>query len=207
MQRNRPAPQRSASRTRWRRLHRRAVGPTFPPATRRHPRSRLCLRWRRHLPRRTRRACTTYVYDSVMDGVVGYDRLILVRGSASKDGAQKAAELKAGDWQEIKLRGSEGLVGARAGQAAGFYVKLITLSPSLSSFKLYFTSVERLIATCSTAACDALPAGGAGEDRLEKYLAENVPTAVAADFAPLEARIIDEDTYVEQGRDLEKAYA
>ena len=32
----------------------------------------------------------------------------------------------------------------------------------------------------------------------------NFPTYIAADFAPLEARIIDEDTYVEQGRDLEK---
>src|SRR5262249_56725193 len=48
--------------------------------------------------------------------------------------------------------------------------------------------------------------GGPGEDRLEKSLADNFPTAVAADFAPLEARIIDEETYVEQGRDLEKAY-
>src|SRR5262249_7540415 len=52
----------------------------------------------------------------------------------------------------------------------------------------------------------ALPAGGAGENKLEKYIAENLPTAIAADFAPLEARIIDEETYVQQGRDLEKAY-
>src|SRR5439155_25378474 len=94
----------------------------------------------------------------------------------------------------------------RAGQKAGFYVKLITLSPNLSSFKLYFTSVERVIATCATTACNALPAAGAGEDRLEKYIADNLPTAVSADFAPEEAGIIDEDTYVQQGRDLEKAY-
>src|SRR5262249_12025835 len=32
-----------------------------------------------------------------------------------------------------------------------------------------------------------------------------LPTFIAADFAPLEARIIDEETYVQQGRDLEKA--
>src|SRR5206468_3600034 len=101
----------------------------------------------------------------------------------------------------------DGLIGARAGQTAGFYAKLVTLAGDLSSFKLYFTSVERIIARCATAACNALPAGGAGEDRLEKYLADNLPTYVAADFAPLEARIIDEDTYVQQGRDLEKAYA
>ena len=98
-------------------------------------------------------------------------------------------------------------MGARAGQTAGFYAKLIRLASDLSSFKLYFTSVDRVIATCATAACNALPAGGAGENRLEKYIADNLPTYVAADFAPLEARIIDEETYVQQGRDLEAAYA
>jgi len=153
------------------------------------------------------RVYDAYVYDSIVDGVVGYDRLILVRSGAAKDGSQKSAELRAGDWKEIKVTGSDGLIGARAGQTAGFYVKLITMSSTLSSFKLYFTSVERVIASCSTAACNALPAGGPGEDRLEKYVADNLPTYVAADFAPLEARIIDEDTYVEQGRDLERAYA
>jgi 2',3'-cyclic-nucleotide 2'-phosphodiesterase (5'-nucleotidase family)/predicted AlkP superfamily phosphohydrolase/phosphomutase len=148
-----------------------------------------------------------YAYDSVSDGVVAYDRTILVRTAAAKDGNQASLDLGVGDFKEIKLTGADGLIGARAGQTAGFYTKLITLAPDLSSFKLYFTSVERVIATCTTAACNALPAGAAGEDRLEKYIANNLPTYIAADFAPLEARIIDEDTYVEQGRDMEKAYA
>ena len=137
----------------------------------------------------------------------GYDHAILVRSAAAKDGSQASVNLAVGDFKEIKLRGADGLIGARAGQTAGFYTKLISLAPDLSSFKLYFTSVERVIATCSTAACAALPAGGAGENKLEKYLAENFPTYIAADFAPLEARIIDEETYVEQGRDLEAAYS
>jgi len=147
-----------------------------------------------------------YVYDAEVDGVASYDHVLLVPSAAGKEGAQAATGLAQGDFKEIKLRGADGLIGARAGQTAGFYTKLISLAPDLSRFKLYFTSVERLIATCATAACDALPAGGPGESKLEKYLAENVPTAVAADFAPLEARIIDEDTYVQQGRDLEAAY-
>ncbi|MEU4293291.1 alkaline phosphatase family protein [Kribbella sp. NPDC026596] len=147
-----------------------------------------------------------YLYDGVVDGTAAYDHALLVRSAAAKDGTQASADLARGDFKEIKLRGADGLIGARAGQTAGFYTKLIDLAPDLSSFKLYFTSVERLIATCATAACNTLPAGGAGENRLEKYLAENFPTAVAADFAPLEARIIDEDTYVQQGRDLEAAY-
>src|SRR6266566_7924756 len=147
-----------------------------------------------------------YVYDSRVDGTPAYDHVLLVRSAAGKDGSQAAADLAGGDFRELKLTGADGLIGARAGQTAGFNAKLIGLAPDLSSFKLYFTSVERVIASCATAACGALPAGGAGEDRLEKYIADNLPTAVAADFAPLEARIIDEDTYVEQGRDLEKAY-
>jgi len=136
----------------------------------------------------------------------GYDHVLLVRTADGKNGALAAANLAVGDFDEVKLTGSNGLIGARAGQTAGFYTKLITLAPDLSSFKLYFTSVERVIASCSTPACNALPAGGAGENRLEKYIADNLPTAIAADFAPLEARIIDEETYVEQGRDLEAAY-
>ncbi len=152
------------------------------------------------------RVYNAYVYDSVVDAVPRYDHIILVRSAAAKDGNQKAADLAVGDFKEIKLRGADGLIGARAGQTAGFYAKLITLAPDLSNFKLYFTSVERVIATCATAACAALPAGGAGENKLEKYIADNLPTAVSADFAPLEARIIDEETYVQQGRDLEKAY-
>jgi 2',3'-cyclic-nucleotide 2'-phosphodiesterase (5'-nucleotidase family)/predicted AlkP superfamily phosphohydrolase/phosphomutase len=152
------------------------------------------------------RVYDVYFYDSVVDGSVGYDHALLVRSAAAKDAGQAAVDLAAGDFEEIKLTGADGLIGSRAGQTAGFYTKLISIEPDLSSFKLYFTSVERLVATCHTAACDALPAGGPGEDRLEKYLAEHAPTAVSADFAPLEARIIDEETYVEQGRDLEKAY-
>jgi 2',3'-cyclic-nucleotide 2'-phosphodiesterase (5'-nucleotidase family) len=148
-----------------------------------------------------------YLYDSVVNGTAAYNRAILVRRAAAKDGNQKSVDLAVRDFKEIKLTGADGLIGTRAGQTAGFYVKLITLAPNLSSFKLYFTSVERVIARCSTSACNALPAGGAGEDRLEKFIAENMPTYVAADFAPLEARIIDEETYVQQGRDLQKAYA
>ena len=146
------------------------------------------------------RVYDVYIYDSVVNGVVAYDHAILVRTAGAKDGDQKSADLAVGDFKEIKLRGADGLIGARAGQTAGFYTKLVTLSPDASSFKLYFTSVQRVIATCTTPACAALPGGS-----LESYLADNMPTFISADFAPLEARVIDEDTYVQQGRELEKA--
>lgn len=143
-----------------------------------------------------------YLYDSVVNGTAAYDHALLVRSGAAKDGSQASVDLAVGDFKEIKLRGVDGLIGARAGQTAGFYVKLITLGSDLSSFKLYFTSVERVIATCGTPACGALPGGN-----LENFLADNMPTFISADFAPLEARIIDEETYVEQGRDLEKEFS
>jgi 2',3'-cyclic-nucleotide 2'-phosphodiesterase (5'-nucleotidase family)/predicted AlkP superfamily phosphohydrolase/phosphomutase len=147
-----------------------------------------------------------YVYDGKADSHRAYDHVLLVPSGAGKDAAKAALDLKVGDFREVKLRGADGLIGPRAGQTASFYAKLIRLDPDLSGFKLYFTSVARAIARCATAACNALPAGGAGEDRLEKHIADELPGYIAADFAPLEARVIDEDTYVQQGRDLEKAY-
>ena len=101
--------------------------------------------------------------------------------------ARRPRTLGAGEWAEIRLTGADGLIGARAGQTAGFYVKLLGLAGDLSSFKLYFTSVTRAIASC---ACDA---------NFESTLVDQFPTSTAADFAPLEAGIVDEDTYVEQG--------
>jgi hypothetical protein len=49
--------------------------------------------------------------------------------------------------------------------------------------------------------------GGAGEDRLEKYIADNLLPWTAADFAPEEASVVDEDTYIQHGRDLERFYS
>ena len=112
-----------------------------------------------------------------------------------------------GDFKPVKLTGLNGLIGARAGQTVGHYVKLISLNGDLSQYKLYATSLARVIATCKTAACNALPAGGANEDRLEKYIADNLLPWAAADFAPEEGGVVDEETYVQQGRDLERAYS
>lgn len=46
---------------------------------------------------------------------------------------------------------------------------------------------------CNYAADCSAPLG------FEETLNKNFPTSTAADFAPLEAGLIDEDTYVEQG--------
>ena len=150
------------------------------------------------------RTYNVYFYDSVTGGGVDYDHAIV--SPVGKTGASPSVDLKVGDFLPIKLTGANGLIGARAGQTVGHYVKLISLASDLSNFKLYDTSLARAIAKCG-APCNGLPAGGAGEDRLEKYIADNLLPWAAADFAPEEAGVIDEDTYVQQGRDLERAYS
>src|SRR4051794_14639701 len=150
------------------------------------------------------RVYNVYLYDSVTGGGVKYDHAIV--SPAGKSGAAPAIDLKVGDFLPLKLTGGNGLIGARAGQTVGHYIKLITLAADGSQFKLYDTSLARAIATCGTP-CAGLPAGGTGEDKLEKYIADNLLPWAAADFAPEEAGVVDEDTYVQQGRDLERAYS
>ena len=150
------------------------------------------------------RTYNVYFYDSVTGGGVAYDRAVV--SPVGKTGTGASVDLAVGDFLPIKLTGGNGLIGPRAGQSFGHYVKLISLAPDASQFKLYDTSLSRAIARCGTP-CNSLPAGGAGEDRLEKYIADNLLPWAAGDFAPLEAGVVDEDTYVEQGRDLERAYS
>jgi 2',3'-cyclic-nucleotide 2'-phosphodiesterase (5'-nucleotidase family) len=150
------------------------------------------------------RTYNVYFYDSVTGGGVNYDHAVV--SPVGKTGASPSIDLRVGDFLPIRLMGANGLLAARAGQTVGHYVKLISLSPDATQFKLYDTSLARAIAKCGTV-CNSLPAGGAGEDRLEKYIADNLLPWAAADFAPEEAGVVDEDTYVQQGRDLERAYS
>ena len=131
-----------------------------------------------------------YIYDSTNDGQTNYDRTIVVPAESGKNGAQAVSNLARGDWDEIKLA----LTGPRAGQTAGFYVKLIDLSADGSQFRLYYTSIARVNATYT--GCTATPTCASD---FEEQLASRFPTSTAADFAPLEAEIVDEDTYVQQG--------
>ena len=149
------------------------------------------------------RAFDLYVYAS---GNAGYNRVLMVPSAAGKDGSQALATLVPGQYSAVKYTGANGLIGAAAGESTGNYVKVMTLSPDLSHFSLYFTSLTRPNAHCATAACNALPAGAPGEDRLAKYIADNLPPAVFGDFAPPEAGIIDEDTWYQQTVGLNQAY-
>ena len=130
-----------------------------------------------------------YIYDSTNNGAVNYDRVLIVNSAAAKDGSKSVANLARGDWADAKLTLASGSL---AGKTAGFHAKLIDLNADASRFRLYFTSVQRVNATYNAL-------GPAGSDAFAETLAHDFPTSTAADFAPLEALIVDEDTYVEQG--------
>jgi 2',3'-cyclic-nucleotide 2'-phosphodiesterase (5'-nucleotidase family)/predicted AlkP superfamily phosphohydrolase/phosphomutase len=133
-----------------------------------------------------------YIYDSTDDATTNYDRVLVVPSTAALDGSQAVADLAAGEWADIKVE----LIGARDGQTVGFYLKAIDIAPDLSQFRIYFTSLARANATyngCTYAPDCATPLG------FEETLNTRFASSTAADFAPLEAGIIDEDTYVEQG--------
>ena len=96
-------------RRRWKRR-----GPyrRLPPARESEPEpylQRVLLRQRR---RRRRRASTTSIVSPV-----------------GKTGAAPSVDLAVGDFEGIKLMGANGLIGTRAGQTAGHYVKLISTQP------------------------------------------------------------------------------
>jgi len=128
-----------------------------------------------------------YIYDSTNDGTMNYDHVLVVPAS-SKNGALAVADLSQNEWADVKVT----LIGARAGQTAGLLMKAIDIAPDLSRFRLYFTSVTRVNATYNAL-------GPSGSAAFEETLAHDFPTSTAADFAPLEGGIVDEDTYVEQG--------
>jgi 2',3'-cyclic-nucleotide 2'-phosphodiesterase (5'-nucleotidase family) len=129
-----------------------------------------------------------YLFDSTDDGAVGYDRVLLAPG---KDGADAAGTLAEGQWADVKVT-IDG--GALAGRTAGMLVKVERLAADLSQVRLFHTSVSRAIATWP-----AWPGEAGFTGDFAEYLAQEFPTSTAADFAVLEAGIVSEETYVEQG--------
>ncbi len=133
-----------------------------------------------------------FIYDTA-GSAAGYDHVLVVpftddSVANDKNGTNAVANLAQGDWEDVKVT----LTGAFAGRTGGFYLKAIEIAPDLSKFRLYFTSIARVNATYNAL-------GAAGSTAFEQKLAADFPSSTAADFAPLEALIVDEDTYIEQG--------
>ena len=129
-----------------------------------------------------------YIFDSSRDGRINYDKVLF---STTKDGAQAVATLRAGQWADIKVK----IVGgSSAGLTAGFLIKVETLTKDLSKVRLFHTSVARAIATWPTWLGEPGFTGA-----FDEYVAQKFPSSTAADFAVLEAGVVSEETYVEQG--------
>jgi hypothetical protein len=136
-----------------------------------------------------------YLYDSRNDRRTNYDRVLF---STTKDGMQKVADLRRGEWGEVKVKlnlpPDNNQVNPLDGMTAGFLVKVETLAKDLSRVRLFHTSVTRAIASWPT-----WPGEAGFTGAFDEYVAQKFPVSTAADFAVLEAGIVSEETYVEQG--------
>ena len=129
-----------------------------------------------------------YLYDSTDDGQRNYDRVLFAR---EKDGSAAVADLREGETADVKVKISGG---ALDGKTAGFLVKVERLSGDLKEVRLFHTSVARAIATWPE-----WPGATGFTGDFEEYVAQRFPSSTAADFAVLEAGVVSEETYVEQG--------
>ena len=151
------------------------------------------------------RTYNVYFYDSVTGGGVNYDHAIVSpvgKTGASAVGRPQGRRLPA-DQADGRQRPDR-----RARRPDGRPLREADLARArrepVQALRHVARARDREVRHAS---CNGLPAGGAGEDRLEKYIADNLLPWAAADFAPEEAGVVDEDTYVQQGRDLERAYS
>jgi len=136
-----------------------------------------------------------YIFDSTNDSAVNYDKVLF---SVSKDGSSAVATLGKNEWGDVKVT----IVGGSlAGLTAGFLVKVEELTGDLSQVRLFHTSVTR-----ANASWPSWPGESGFTGDFAEYVAQKFPTSTAADFAVLEAGIVSEETYVEQGLYWEKGH-
>ena len=129
-----------------------------------------------------------YIYDSTNDSTTNYDSVLVVPSTAGKDGAG-GPTLKQGDWKEFKVDADR-----RARRPDR------RLLPEGDRDRARPVEVPHLLHVDRARERDlqrarARPARRRSRRRSRRSSRPRPP----ADFAPLEAGIVDEDTYVEQG--------
>ena len=132
-----------------------------------------------------------WIFDSTNDSSTNYDKVLF---SKTKSAADSVGILAEGEWADVKVTVNGGTLN---GKTAGFLVKVEELSGDLERVRLFHTSVSRAIASWPT--WGGAPGFPAAAD-FDEFLAKTFPTSTAADFAVLEAGVVSEDTYVEQGQ-------
>ena len=129
-----------------------------------------------------------WIFDSTNDHRTNYDKVLFSR---TKSAADQVAILRKGDLADVKVT-IQG--GALNGLTAGMLVKVEELTPDLSKVRLFHTSVARAIASWPT-----WPGEPGFTGDFAEFLAQKFPSSQAADFAVLEAGVVSEETYVQQG--------
>ena len=129
-----------------------------------------------------------WIFDSTNDRTTNYDKVLFSR---TKSAADSVGVLAKGEWADVKVT-IQG--GTQNGLTAGMLIRVEELTANLSRVRLFHTSVSRAIATWPTWPGEA---GFTGD--FAEFLAQKFPTSTAADFAILEAGVVSEETYVEQG--------
>jgi 2',3'-cyclic-nucleotide 2'-phosphodiesterase (5'-nucleotidase family) len=129
-----------------------------------------------------------YLYDSRNDGRTRYDRVLF---STSKDGDDGVADLREGEWADVKVTIQGGTLNGKTG---AMLIKVERLASDLSQVRLFHTSVTR-----ANASWPNWPGEPGFTGSFEDFVAERFPSSQAGDFAILEAGIVSEETYVEQG--------
>ena len=105
----------------------------------------------------------------------------------------RSATSREGEWADVKVTIARRRRASTARPAA-FLVKVERLRRDLSQVRLFHTSVTRAIATLAE-----WPGEPGFTGDFEDFVAERFPSSQAGDFAVLEAGIVSEETYVEQG--------
>ena len=137
-----------------------------------------------------------YIYDSRNDHRTKYDRVLF---SKTKSGNDSVGNLEEGEWADVKVTLNTRPTRSN-GKTGAFLVKVERLDSDLSQVRLFHTSVTRAIATWNGWS----ERGFTGT--FEDFVAERFPSSQAGDFAVLEAGIVSEETYIEQGEYWEKSY-
>jgi 2',3'-cyclic-nucleotide 2'-phosphodiesterase (5'-nucleotidase family) len=129
-----------------------------------------------------------WIFERTNDRRTNYDRVLFSR---TKSAADSVGILKKGQFKDVKVKI---IGGALEGQTAGMLIRVEELNRDLSRVRLFHTSVSRAIASWPT-----WPGEPGFTGDFAEYLAQKFPTSTAADFAVLEAGVVSEETYVEQG--------
>ena len=137
--------------------------------------------------RQRHRIYDLYIYDSTNDCATNYDHVLVVP-RPPQERRERRRRPGQDDWADIKVDADR----RARGPDCGLLREGVDLAPTCRISALYFTSIARVNATYNALGPPARP-------RSRRRSRHDFPTSTAADFAPLEAGIVDEDTYVEQG--------